>query len=265
MCKKLGVTVLVVVAALFVLHRLDLLGYIKTYMARTKEKVNDSIPAEVKLDRIERAITDLNEPINDQRRIVAREMSEIDKLDRDIASTKADLKNREKELALLRENLKSAKGDLVSFGDKQIAKSKVEASFARQYSEFEDAGAALKAKEDLRASRQEWVDQATHQLATMRSKQAQMRTRVQKLKLELARVREAQIKHDVTDCDSQFADVLKRIDDVEIQVGTDGKLAEFKAHEDDDVTIQKSVKDQLQNEDALKKWDANHGDKVSQK
>ena len=37
-------------------------------------------------------------------------MSEIEKIDRDIASTKADLKDREKELARLRENLKSAKG-----------------------------------------------------------------------------------------------------------------------------------------------------------
>jgi chromosome segregation ATPase len=256
MCRKLGVTVLVVVAAMFVLHKLDLLGYIKTYIAQAREKVNDSISPETKLARIKGQIKELDGVINQQKSAVCKEKARVEKLNEEIDTAKANLKKTEAELARRREMLKNAKSDFVVIGKEKVAKSDFEASFARLYAEFEADEAALKAKEDLRATRYDRVEQMRQSLATMISKQSQMASRVEKLQLEWDKVCEQKMKNDLPDSDNVVADISKRLDDVEIQIGTGRNMVAMKMADDKSARIDKLLKQEQDSKDALTKWDA---------
>ena len=105
MCKKLGVTALVVVAALFVLHKLDLDSYLKVWAKRTQAEIKNKIPPEVKIDRLRDEIAKLVPEERKARGAVAAEMVAVSKMQHQVAEAKANLEKRETALRELKNEL----------------------------------------------------------------------------------------------------------------------------------------------------------------
>jgi len=213
MCKKLGVTALVLVAALFVLHKLDLDKYGKAWWHRTKADIKDSIPPEQKIEVLRQQIAELTPELNKQRSAIAKDLTQVDVLKEEIAKAKANLKEREEKLAILRDALKSESGFVTTDGEK-LPKEKVEAVFSRKFAEFQAAEAAAKAKEELLARLKEKLEVALVHLRTMESKQKEWQSKVELMDIELAKLREAQMQNNLAVDDSKFSDVQKMFDEV---------------------------------------------------
>jgi hypothetical protein len=270
MCKKLGVTALVIVAALFLLHKLDLLGYGKVMWNKVKHEAK--LSPEMQLERLKVDVKDLDEPISKQRTAIANELAKIDALAEDVTRAKANLKDREEKLTLLRDALKRGTDGFVKFetGEK-VSREKVEDLFTRKFEEFKAAEAAVKAKEELLASRKEKVEVAQQHLATMQSKQRELKAKVEKAELDLAKLREAHMQNDMGVDDSKFADVVNRLDDVKTQISAQKKVLEMKTAADTDAVVEKAIEQKAQTKKAIEQWDervsanAKPTEKVTQK
>jgi hypothetical protein len=265
MCKKLGVTALVIVAALFVLHKTDTLGYLTTWAKKARNHVSSSIPLDMKIARLRDEIDKLKPETDKARSAIAREMVEIGKLKANLADSKANLAKKEGQLKDLRAEVE--KGSvLIDINGQKIPREKVEASLARQWESFKQAREAVKSQEELLKSREESLEVAQAKLAAMQSKQEEMLAKVEKMELELRKVRLAQTQNNIAVDDSQLATVLKLADEIDTQIKTEQTELALQKAADTDTAVQQALERKGKTETALKEMDDFFGGaKVSKK
>jgi len=255
MCKKLGVTALVLVAALFVLHKLDLDKYAKAWVHRTKGEIKDAIPPEPKIEVLRQQIAELTPELNKQRAAIAKDSTQIDVLKDEIAKAKANLKEREEKLTVFREALKG-NSEFVDFGTgERVSRAHAEAVFGRKFAEFQAAEAAVKAKEELLARRKEKLEVALVHLRTMESKQKEWQSKVELVDIEAAKLREAQLENGLAVDDSKFSEVQRLFDEVNLQIATEKKRLEMERAADVDVVLDKAIEQKAQAKKAVEQWD----------
>jgi hypothetical protein len=264
MCKKLGVTALVIVAALFTLHKLDLDKYGKAWLQRTKADLKEAIPPEQKIEVLRQQIAELTPEMSKQRAAIAKESTQIDVLKDEIAKAKTNLKDREEKLTLLREALKSESAFVTADGDK-LPKEKVEAVFSRKFAEFQAAEAAVKAKEELLARRKEKLEVTLVHLRTMESKQKEWQSKVELMDIDLAKLREAQMQNNLAVDDSKFSDVQRTFDEVNVQIATQKKQFEMERAADVDAVVEKTVEQKVQAKKAVEQWDERANGRTTEK
>jgi len=265
MCKKLGVTALVIVAALFTLQKLDLLGYMKTYVHRAKEHVSGAIPPEVKIERLRAELDKLPAEESKARSTIASEMVEVKKLREQIAEAKTHLQKRETALRDLKAELDKGTA-FVTLDGKMIASEQVKASIARQWESFKTAQESVKSQEELLKSREEALEVAKAKLDTMQEKRKELQARVEKMELELRKLRLAQTQHDIPVDDSQLAGVMKLFDEVDTQIKTQQTELSLRKGVDSDTAVEEALQHQAKTKQALQEMDDFFGNtKVSKK
>jgi DNA repair exonuclease SbcCD ATPase subunit len=259
------VTALVIVAALFVLHKLDLLNYAKVAWNHTKQGVRDSIPPEVKIQRLRDEIAKLPAAERQTRSQIASEMVEVKKLREQITEAKANLDKRETALKELKGELEKGTA-FVTLDNQKIPREKVEASLGRQWKSFKTAKDAVKSQEDLLKSREEALEIAKVKLDTMQDKRKEMEAKVEKMELELRKLRLAQTQHDIPVDDSQLATVLNLADEVDKQIQTQQTEVALQKGVDTDQAVEEALQRRTETAKALKEMDEAFGSaKVSKK
>jgi hypothetical protein len=265
MCKKLGVTGLVIVAALVSLWKLGWLPYIHQEVTDMKKSIDDSIPPEKKLSLLEKEVADLGPEMNKQSSVIAKESVAIDKLTREVAQARTNLKDRETYLADVRAAIKNDK-EFTSLNNEKIGKDKLEDHFTRKFAEYKTVKQSVDAKAELLESRKQRLAAAEQTLETMRSKRTEMAAKVETLKIELAKLREKQVQNNVTTVDdSQFSRVQKLFDEVETQIATQKKQLEMEKAIDVDNAIQQKVEKTTQTKKAIEEYDETFGKVVENK
>jgi len=254
MCKKLGVTALVIVAALFVLHKLDLDSYLKLAWKNTKRDITEAIPPEVKLQRLEDEISKLAPEERKARALIAQQMTDVAKMKTQIADSRANLDKREAQLEELRAEVKKG-SPFVSIGTEKLPREKVEASLARKWQSFKEAKEALTAQEDLLKSREEGLEVAKAKLDTMQEKRKQMQAKVATMKVDLEKLRLAQTQHDVAIDDSQLSTVMKLYDEVNSQIETQKTALSLEKGADTDQAVEQALAKKEKTDKALKELD----------
>jgi DNA repair exonuclease SbcCD ATPase subunit len=254
MCKKLGVTALVIVAALFVLNKLDLLGYAKTYLHRMHREVASQIPPEVKLERLQAELANLPKEESKVRSTIATEMVEVKKLRDQITESKGNLDKRETALRDLKTELDKGTA-FVTLDNKKLSSEQVKTSLARQWETFKTAKESVKSQEDLLKSREEALDIAKAKLDTMQEKRKEMEAKVEKMKLELQKLRLAQTQHNIPVDDTQLANVMKLFDEVDTQIKTQQTELALRSGADTDTAVKDALEHQAKTNQALKEMD----------
>jgi chromosome segregation ATPase len=266
MCKKLGVTALVIVAALFVLNKTDLLGYVKTYVKKAHREVSNAIPPEVKLERLRNELANLPGEERKVRSVIAAEMVEVKKLRDQIAEAKVNLDKRETALRDLKTELDKGTA-FVTLDNQKIPSEKVKASLARQWDSFKTAKESLKSQEELLKSREEALEVAKAKLDTMQEKRKEMEAKVEKMEIDLRKLRLAQTQHNIPVDDSQLAGVMKLFDEVDTQIKTQQTELALQSGADTDTAVKEALDHQAKTNQALKEMDEFFGGdkKVSKK
>jgi hypothetical protein len=260
MCKKLGVTALVIVAALFVLNKLDLLSYGKLAWHKVVKETKNSIPPEVKIERLRAEIEKMTPDMKKHRSAIAEEMVAINKLKTQVADSKANLDKKEVALKDLRNELDKGAAFLTLAGEK-LPREKVEASLARQWESFKVARDAVKSQEELLKSREEALDIAKQKLAAMQEKQTEMQSKVEKMELELRKLRLAQQQNNIAIDDSQLATVMSLADEIDTQIQKEKTELALQKAADTDSAVQQALDRQAKTSQALKEMDEFFGDK----
>jgi chromosome segregation ATPase len=254
MCKKLGVTALVIVAALFVLHKLDLDSYLKLAWKKGKDGVSKSISPEMKLERLRAEIAQLGPEERKARNVIASEMVEVKKLRNQVAETKTNLEKREA-------NLKDLRGELdkgtafVTLDNQKIPREKVQSALARQWDNFKAAREALKSQEELLKSREEALEIAKAKLDAMQDKRKEMEAKVEKMDLELRKLRLAQTQHNVAVDDTQLAKVLQLADEINTSIEVAKTDLNLQKGADTDTAVEEALQRKSKTDQALKEMD----------
>lgn len=252
MCKKLGVAALALVAAVFVLGKLDLLWHVKDHVRKARAEIRNQIPTEDKLARLKSELGNLRPEKTRHLNVIAEEVVRIEKLEQEIGKTKANLVTWGENIKALKDALKNENAVFVTLGTEKLAREKVEASLARRWEAFKDAEESLKSQEELLSRRREKLEVAQTKLRTMEAKEKEMRAKVEKLEIELAKLREAQMVNDVTIDDSEFSRVLKLFNEIEEQVAKEKKVLELQKGVDTDKRIEEVLNEKSRVERAIK-------------
>jgi chromosome segregation ATPase len=248
------VTALVIVAALFVLHKLDLDSYLKLAWKKSKDDISKSISPEMKLERLKQDLVNLGPEERKARSLIATEMVAVDKLKAQIAETKTNLDKREVQLKDLRGELQKGTA-FVTLDNQKIPRDKVEASLARQWESYKTAKDALKSQEDLLKSREEGLELAKAKLDAMQDKRKEMEARVESMELELRKLRIAQTKNDVQVDDSALSNVVKLADEIDTQIKTQKTELALQKGVDSDEAVEKALAHKAQTDKAMKEMD----------
>lgn len=254
MCKKLGVTALVIVAALFVLHKLDLDSYLKLAWKKGKADIQQSIPLETKIERLRAEIANLAPEARKARSAIASEMVEIKKLKDQIAECNINLEKKQAMLKDLRTELDKG-STFVTIGGEKLERAKVESHLARQWESFKTTKEALKTQEDTLKSREEALEVAKAKLDAMQDKKKEMEAKVEKLDLELRKLRLAQTQHNVAIDDSQLSTVLKLYDEIDTQIKTQQTELALQKGADTDTVVEEALAKKAKTDKALKEMD----------
>jgi hypothetical protein len=255
MCKKLGVTGLVIVAALVSLWKLGWLPYIHQEAATLQQSMKDAVPPEKDLAVLEREVKDLAPEINKQSAVVAKNSVELDKMTRALTLSSANLKEREEHLAQVRAAVKNEEVFVTSNGQK-ISKDKLEAYFAQKFFDYRSIKDVHEAQAGTIETKKQQLAVEEQKLQAMRTKLSEFKNKLELQKIELAKVRATQIQNGSTVDDSQFARVEQMFEDVETKIATQRKQQEMTTGADTDKAIQSTLEAKAKAKKALEAWDS---------
>jgi len=260
MCKKLGVTALVIVAGLFALSKLDVLWHVKDHIRKAKAEIRNQIPTEDKIARLKAELNNLKPEKKKHLNVIAEEVVKIEKLEKDIEGTKANLAKWADQIKDLKASLKNDNAVFVTVGAQKLSRDKVEASLARRWEAYKDAEESVKSQEELLARRKEKLEIAQNKLRTMESKEKEMRAKVEKLEIELAKLREAQLVNDVAIDDSRFSKVVRLFEEIDQQIQKEKKVLELQKGVNTDAQIEEALSEKARVDRAMKELDERFGD-----
>jgi chromosome segregation ATPase len=250
------VTALVIVASLFVLNKLDLLGYGKLAWHKAVKQTKDAIPPEVKIERLRAEIEKMTPDMKKYRSQIAGEMVEIAKLKDHLAEAKTNLAKREGQLKDLRAELDKAQDTaFVTIGDTKLPREKVKANLAKQWDTFKAASESVKSQEELLKAREEALDAAKAKLAQIQAKQTEMQAKVESMELEVRKLRLAQTQNNICVDDSQLSTVMNLADEIETQIQKEKTELALQKAADTDSTVQEALERKAKTETALKEMD----------
>ena len=260
MCKKLGLTALLIVGGLFALSKLDLLWHVKDAARKARTAIRIEIPAEDKIARLKDALRGLKPEKEKHLGVIADEELKIERLAKDIAATKTNLTKWEGQIKDLQTVLKDESKEFVTVGLNKVSRAKVQTHLAQKWEAFKDAETAMKSQEELLGRRKEMLAAAQSKLRAMEVKEKELRTKVETLELELAKLREAQLVNDIPIDDSRFSKVVSLFNEVEQQIAKEKKVMEMKKGVTTDVEVEEALDQKARVEKAMKEMEERFGE-----
>ncbi len=260
MCKKLGVTALLVVAALFTLGKLDLLWHVKDAARRAKAEIRGSIPMENKIERLKDELSKLKPEKRKQFGQLADEIVKSEKLEKDITVAQANLEKWAEQMKTLKASLKDDNAVFVTIGAEKLPREKVQASLARKWESFKQADEAVKSQKELLARRKEKLEALQAKLQSMEAKEKELTAKVETLELELTKLRQAQTVNDIAVDDSQFSRVVKLFEEVETQIAKEKKELELQKGVNTDTKIEEALTEKARVDQAMKEMEERFGE-----
>jgi chromosome segregation ATPase len=212
--KKLGITLLIIVGALFVFKKTHLGSYLQTAWSGLKNSAKNQVPLEFEIERVRTEIAKLDGDINDQLSPMAEEMATIKSLKGRISEMESNLQKEKANILTMTQDLE--KGDkVVSFKDEEYTAEELRVKRDADFAAFKLAEAEYNSQTKMLTAK----EKAMH---ANRLKLAKMKSLKRELELQLANI-ETEYK---TVCLAETADKYQ-VDDSRLS-GIKTALADMK-------------------------------------
>ena len=155
-------------------------SYVRTSARSVQDSVQESVPIEFELRRARDLIESILPELQAQVRMIAQEEVEIAALEADVAESKKRLQVEQKQLAQLRDQMRTTTVSLVSDG-RQWTRSQLTEQLARRFDRYKTGELALASKERLLEKRNESLAAALSSLYSMRHRKSEMEHKVESL------------------------------------------------------------------------------------
>jgi DNA repair exonuclease SbcCD ATPase subunit len=265
MCKKLGLTALVVVGVLVALSWIGLLPYVTTWVKRAPEEFQKNVPPEAKIERLKVEIEAIEPDLDRHRSDLAAKWVDIKKLEEKVALDRAKLKITEEKIRAAYAKVEAGETFYTSTG-REVPKDKVQAELTEQYQSFERAEARLQSDEKLLESRKKGYDNALSRLEEMKRKKQDLINEVATLESDLQQLRQAQTENEINIDDSQLSRVIKLRQEVRDQIDTQAKELELKKADTLDTQVKDAIDNKVETDKSYRKMGERFGNtKVAEK
>jgi len=214
MFKKLAIVAVIGLACLWVAKKTHVGSYASTVFAAGKECVRGQIPRDLELARVQHEIQQLDRDYQGLLGPIAEKMAAVKRLEREIATAKANQQEQREELLALT-NAVEAKESQVSYHGSTFTTSQAKVKLARDFATFKKLEAHLMSKEKLLDAEIKNLAAVRDQLDKLIGQKREFEIRLAQLEAEEATLKVARIQTPLQTDEGRVADIKRTLDRIE--------------------------------------------------
>src|SRR5262245_7468462 len=220
MCKKFALTAAALVAIAAVLTFTRMGSYMRTGWNQVTESAKGQVPIEWEIKRIKGEIAKLIPDLRKNLTVVAEQMSSVERLEKEIQTTKGNLDKQEVALRKMAQDLLTVETTFVYEG-REFTRDAVGRKFELDKKAFKIAQSELKTKEQMLSIKRRELDAAKAKLESIREQERGLKLEIAALEADLQNVRLAETKNRFVVDDSQLGEVKKSIQELRDRLTTE--------------------------------------------
>jgi len=199
--------------ALYLVFGTSTPSYFRTAFHKVRHNAKDAVPVQFEIDRAREEIAGLEPAIKDNIEILARSEVEVEHLDREIATTQANLTQEKKAILALRESLDT--GDYRLAGHVSYTADEVKAELAHKLDRYRNVNQILAEKEATLKAKQKTVIAARKQLENMAAQKKALLTKLEGIEAHLRMIEATKATNEFDFDDSALARAKSTVADLE--------------------------------------------------
>lgn len=225
-------------------------SYLKTMWRGVGDKIREATPIAFDLERLDGMIRDLEPEIRRNQQVVAQLEVEVEYLEREVATMKAQEQAAYAEMRKLREALKGSESDL-QFAGQKYSRDQVERDLKRRLDVYEQQHSQLAAKEQLLEQRRRTLEAATTKVAEYRRQYEQLKAQSEKLQAELQLAEAAQAAGNLEFDSSKLAQTKRLAQEVEKRIRVVQRLVDSERQPDGEIPVEADSRSAIERFDEL--------------
>jgi chromosome segregation ATPase len=214
MFKKIAIGAVIGLACLWVAKKTQVGSYASTVFAFSKEHIRGQIPRDLELARVQHEIQQLDRDYRGLLGPIAEKMAAVKKLEREIATAKANQQEQREELLALTKAVAS-KETQISYHGSTYYTEQAKVKLARDFATFKKLESHLASKEKLLDAETKNLAATRDQLDKLISQKREFEIRLAQLDAEEATLKVARIQTPLQTDEGRIADIKRTLDRIE--------------------------------------------------
>lgn len=242
MFKKIGIAAAVVGAGVFLTSAAGLWSYGSTLWSQARNGLKKQVPLEFEIERIRHEVAQLVPDMKKNFTIIAEEMVAVENLQKEITLLKGNLRQQKENVLTMTRDLETGNSTIVYDG-RSYSSERVREKLARDFASYQTCEAELRSKEQLLEAKERSLDAAREQLASLKAQKQELEIQVAQLEAEVKTVRLAQTRNKVHVDDSQLARCKSALAEIRDRLNVEKKESELEAQfANDAIPVEKKAK-----------------------
>lgn len=202
-------------------------SYVRTAVHKFRRDAHNRVPVRFDIDRARTDVARLDPAIRENMEVLAQVEVEVERLEREIDATRANLDRETKALLTARDAVKKGEFRLAGHGRIVYTEAELKADLARRLDQVKRVGGILESKEaTYKAKKKEAVALRQQLDATMATKKT-LATKLDEVEAKLRMIEATQTKNEFTFDDSALAQAKEAVNDVEKRLEILARRAEM--------------------------------------
>ncbi len=198
--------------------------YVKTAFHKVQDTAKDRVPVQYEIDRARQQVAELEPAIRENIEAIARAEVEVEYLEKEIATTQANLDQEGKALVALRSYLDES--DLKLTGGVNYTPDEIKSELARRLDHYRTIKVILEDKQKTLELRKKGLISAREQNATMRSAKMALLTQIEGIETRLRQIEATQATNEFSFDDSALARAKATVADLNKRVEVLARVTE---------------------------------------
>jgi len=201
-------------------------SYVKTAFHKARHSVKGSVPTEFEIERARNEVAALDPAIDAGIETLARALTEVDNLQREIASSREELNQEGRALQALNEHLKT--GDVHLTNGVAYSEKAVKNDLARRMDHYKVLKTTLIEKQETLGILQKNVSSARQGLDALKTAKADLSARIDGAQARLNQIKAARATHRYSFDDSAIGQAKRTVSDLEKNLDQMSRVDELK-------------------------------------
>lgn len=227
MIKKAVLGAALSAGAMYLVFGTSAPSYVRTAFHKFRHDAKSAVPVQFEIDRARQEIANLEPAIKDNIEVLARAEVDVEYLNREIASTQANLANEKKAMLALRESLQTGDFRLAGHGHVRYTEDEVKGDLARRLDRYRNVNKILEEKEATLKAREKSVIAARKLLMEMAAQKQTLLTKLEKIEAHLKMIEATRATNEFDFDDSALARAKQSVSELEKRLEVLDRKAEM--------------------------------------
>lgn len=219
-------------------------SYMRTSAGYVRDAVHESIPIEFQIDRARGMIKDLIPEVRKNMHVIAKEEVEVQRLEEQIAATRARLEKEKNELMRLKADLATNQASY-RYAERDYTADEVRADLARRFERYKTGEATLGSLEQIRDARQRSLRAARDKLEGMLASKRQLEVEVENLEARVQMLAAARTTSEFQFDDSRLGQVKELVSNLRTRLDVADQLLAAETQFHDEIPLDKATPEDI--------------------